>query len=78
MEIPKAVTNLANNIVQRVKDYQKPKEIATFDEQRLEREIAYAKRIRKVNPHLKASNNRRKQIQERRRKGQLPHSQGGA
>jgi hypothetical protein len=66
------LSNFAGKVVQRVKDYQKPKEkVTTFDEQRLEREIAYAKRIRKVNPHLKASNNRRKQIQERRRNDEI-------
>ena len=66
MRIMQQVTNLANKVVGQVKESQHPKDVPRYDEKRIEREVAYAKRIHRVNPKMKALEDRRMQIQKRR------------
>lgn len=64
--IPKSLNDLAKKVVDKVQEYRQPEVEINPDEHRIDREVQYAKRIRKVNPKLQALNERRLKAQKRR------------
>jgi hypothetical protein len=67
MQIPKDFTNFANRVTNSIKESRKTKsEESDSDKLRIERELAYAKKIKQSNKRLQALTERRKQIQSRR------------
>ena len=67
--IPK-ITELAKKGIQigadKVREYNKPRPVIKPDENRIERELAYMKRINKSNPRLRTLADRRLQARKRR------------
>jgi hypothetical protein len=67
--IPK-ITELAkkgiNAGINKVQEYNTPKPVIKPDEHRIERELAYVKRIKRTNPRLKTLADRRVKVQKRR------------
>jgi hypothetical protein len=67
MQIPKNLTNFANRITGSVKEIRKAKiEESDSDKLRIERELAYAKKIKKSNSRVRTLTERRKQLYQRR------------
>lgn len=63
--IPK-INSIVNDVFNRAKESQRPKKTQTYDEHRIDRELAYIKRVKQINPRLKTLNQRRINSQKRR------------
>ena len=58
--------DLVKKGIERIKKYQEPIDVKKPDEHRIERELVYMQRVRKVNPRLQDLYERRRKSQERR------------
>lgn len=65
-KLSERLTSFARNVVDKVQESQKPIIVRKPDEHRIDREVAYAKRIHKANSKLEALNERRLKAQKRR------------
>lgn len=63
--IPK-IGGMLKKAFNNVQESQRPKKTQTYDEHRIDRELAYIKRVHQINPRLKTLNQRRIDSQKRR------------
>jgi len=64
--VPKPIADVAKKLFKKAKEYNRPPKVIKLDENRLERENDYRKRVNMVNPRIQSLNERRIRNSKRR------------